>query len=70
MKRFIKHAAAAVVGSLCAFQIAVPNCGIYNEVSVNAAETSVRIDSSGRKMERLDRGVSAVSMGKSVYRNI
>ncbi len=66
MKGIFKKAAALAVGALCFVQgIGVSETNVIDTMEVNAA--SVRTDSSGRKMEYLNRGVSAISTGKSVF---
>lgn len=65
MKGIFKRTIAAALGVLCAVPFAAMSQPDSQPVTVHAA--SVRTDSSGRKMEYLDRGVYAVNAGNAVF---
>lgn len=65
MKGIFKRTIAAALGVLCAAPFAAMSQPDSQPVTVHAA--SVRTDSSGRKMEYLDRGVYVVNAGNAVF---
>ena len=65
MDHFIRRTATILLSCICAANICVAVPESCHPLTAEAA--SVRIDSSGRKMEHLDRGVYAVNAGGSVF---